>query len=407
MIVRSLIATLFLFVAASNANAQDSQTENFWRETLGASVSLRQAIWFGDRDFGSESDYVVPSAWLTLRPKDYQGTHFFFDGMLWNQDAARSGSTWGEVREAYADRTLGSFDLRIGRQVIIWGRADKVNPTDNLSVRDYTRLVIDDEEQRKGVLSTQLTYNFEQSRLTWVWLPEWREPQFPFDESAVSSRVEEPDDGFEQWALKYDTSGGEVDWSLSYYQGYDKAPDLTYNGSDVILVHNKIRVLGGDFARTIGDYGLRGELAYNLTADDEAKDVGAKNSFWFGVFGIERSFFEHLNVNFQLILRKIDNFEEPVGAFAKTAALVTNQDEETLIGDAIRISYSAFNDTLVTEIAYIGYPKHSTTRPKVTYQVNDNMKLIAGAEFYSGESDTFFGRLKANNTSYFEIRYSF
>ena len=41
------------------------------------------------------------------------------------------------MREAYVNAYLGPFDLRLGKQIIVWGRADALNPTNNLTPVDF------------------------------------------------------------------------------------------------------------------------------------------------------------------------------------------------------------------------------------------------------------------------------
>ena len=64
----------------------------------------------------------------------------------------------GELREAFVDVRLGRLDLRAGRQIIAWGRADGVNPTDNLSGQDLTLLVPDDDDRRLGTTAVRASY---------------------------------------------------------------------------------------------------------------------------------------------------------------------------------------------------------------------------------------------------------
>ena len=45
--------------------------------------------------------------------------------------------TFVDLREAYVNAYLGPFDLRLGKQIIVWGRADALNPTNNLTPVDF------------------------------------------------------------------------------------------------------------------------------------------------------------------------------------------------------------------------------------------------------------------------------
>ncbi len=51
--------------------------------------------------------------------------------------------------EAYLDRRQGVWDWRLGKQIVSWGRADAINPTDNLNPQDYREIVTIDHDDRK------------------------------------------------------------------------------------------------------------------------------------------------------------------------------------------------------------------------------------------------------------------
>jgi hypothetical protein len=42
-----------------------------------------------------------------------------------------------DLREAYVNMYLGPLDLRVGKQIVVWGRADAFNPTSNLTPLDF------------------------------------------------------------------------------------------------------------------------------------------------------------------------------------------------------------------------------------------------------------------------------
>jgi hypothetical protein len=112
----------------------------------------------------------------------------------------------------------------------VWGRADKVNPTDSLSVKDLTLLVSNDEDQRIGLFSVQQTFNFSDNRFILVWQPEWRNPKFPLPAlpagvNLFTTRPQNPD---KQYAVKFDRTGESFDFSFSYFSGYDKVPRFKF-----------------------------------------------------------------------------------------------------------------------------------------------------------------------------------
>src|SRR6478736_3803234 len=71
------------------------------------------------------------------------------------------GSTAGLhtfLREAYAGYAKNGWDVRLGRQILPWGKTDVFNPTDFLSAKDFTFFNPDPEVQRIGATSLWLTW---------------------------------------------------------------------------------------------------------------------------------------------------------------------------------------------------------------------------------------------------------
>jgi hypothetical protein len=89
------------------------------------------------------------------------------------------------------------LDVRVGRQIVARGRADGVNPTDNLTGEDLTLLTPDDDDRRLGTTAVRASYYPGDISFTGFWLPEFRGHRFPlppapgltFAASATSGRA--------------------------------------------------------------------------------------------------------------------------------------------------------------------------------------------------------------------------
>ncbi len=51
--------------------------------------------------------------------------------------------------EAYLDRRQGAWSWRVGKQIVSWGRADAINPTDNINPQDFREIVTIGHDDRK------------------------------------------------------------------------------------------------------------------------------------------------------------------------------------------------------------------------------------------------------------------
>src|SRR5262249_13543018 len=120
--------------------------------------SLRSSYWSGSRNLDDLRDLAGASLWLKAEPR-FGGLRATFDGWIRNDDLTRAGQARARLREAYVEISAGqSSSVRVGQQVIAWGRADQINPTDNLTPRDFTLNVPDTADDRLGTLATSLSH---------------------------------------------------------------------------------------------------------------------------------------------------------------------------------------------------------------------------------------------------------
>jgi hypothetical protein len=410
--------------AEPEAGAVDAAaTPSLLTDVLGLSGSLRGAYFSKDKSFSDDTGYAIGSLWLTARPQDFLGLRSYFDARVQGQDLGRSSDVTADLREGYLERSFGALDVRAGRQVVIWGRADKINPTDSWTTRDYTLLTPNDEDQRLGVTTLQATWNAGAYRLIGLWQPEWRYPELPAPPlpAGVTTVDIAPEHRAQQGGVKLDHSGEGADWSLSYAHSADRVPDLAVlsaspSGVVLGLLHQELDTFGADAALPIGNYGLRGEVAYTRTVDHDGADPRTKNSNVFAVLGAERTFAGVLNVNLQYLYRHTLDFQDPSAIadpntrqLAQQVNLLSNQLAPDMHGASLRINHKAFNETLETEITGVTWFEKgdAALRPKITYAFNDRVKGIVGGEIYRGPADSFFGRLEDVTTAYAEVQIGF
>jgi hypothetical protein len=386
-------------------------------QNLNLSGSVRGGFWSSSRNLDDETGVAAASVWLKAQPKLAENASLFVEGWVRNDDSLTGGETEELLREAYLDLTLEKIDLRLGKQIIAWGRADRINPTDNLTPRDFTLLVPEIDDERFGSLAARASYYFSHTSFTGIWLPDFAPNRIPLPSSSALVFNERVPESFNQWAMKLERSGGALDWSVSYFDGFDLNPDIGLAGpGSVLLKHNRIRVVGADAAAVIGRYGLRAEAAYVRTEDTSGDNPFVKNPFFFAVFGVERTFYEYLNVNLQYFSRYVSDYRDPekiadpfVRGVALAHAAVNRELDYLDHGITLRISNKWFNETLEIEVATVyGFNRNDyALRPKVTYAFSDRWKGTAGADFFRGREDSFFGRLRDNSTLYVELRYHF
>ncbi len=365
---------------------------------LGVTGSFRTGYWSSNRLYDDVSGVGTASAWLKLEKKLDNGIGVFAEGYSAREDFRSDGNTRSSMREIYVETRQGDFDFRVGKQIIAWGRTDRLNPTDNLTPRDARLLAADIDEDRFGSLAAKASWNLTANdSLTLVLLPEFQANK------SYSKYTESIPTANNQWAIKYDQSGKAIDWSVSYYDGYDITPDLS---STSVYQHYRIKVLGMDIATTVGSNRFALESAYTQTQDMNGTDEYIKNPFLYTVFGVEHDFGNNTSGIIQIFNRHVFNYSTPTSA-GLYHAIFSSQLDRDQDGISIRIAKKWLNETLETELAGSTLLERNgySLRPRVTYLWSDSIKLLAGYEYYEGNSYTYYGYLKKNNTLFMELRY--
>ena len=424
------VGGLLLFVVmlpVRSALAQDSteKTGPSLLQEAGVTGSVRVGYWSSTRNLDANDHIGAGMIWLKSTRQVSAPVSFLIEGWTALRGPAGDGDATGELREAFVDLRFGRLDVRAGRQIIAWGRADGLNPTDNLTGEDLTLLAPDDDDRRLGTTALRASYYLGDVSVAGFWLPEFRGHRFPLPPTPgftfVRDRPEWPGD---QWALRVEQTGRAVDWSASYFRGRDLTPDLgvplaaAIRGGEtaIALSHHRIQVFGGDMAMNVGRIGLRAEGAYVDTEDGAGRDPFIKNPFLFVLVGGDRTFREYLNLNVQYLYRFVrgDRISRPglsptEAGVAELQGILNSQATRVQHGASFRASYKWLRETLEGECAAAGFvgPDGLALRPKVTYTVTDHWKVLAGAEIYRGDSSSVFGLLRPNSTAFLEARWSF
>lgn len=346
-----------------------------------------------------------------------------------------------ELREGYVEMSRGQWEVRAGRQLIVWGRADELNPTDVITPKNYLLLLPEGQAGfRFGVNALKADYFLSLSgiRVTGVWMPVPTATLIPISELPSGVRLTDrlPAIRFEDGSagVKLDRSGGKVDASLSYFYGYNLLPEVHIERAslddatqairaDVALEHERQHMVGADFATTSGRFGYRGEVAYVLTSNPHAVNVESIVPYLYYVLGIERSFFTNFSVILQYVGRWVPDRIDPERALADPnpvrgqarflAARETfaiNQQLDTVQnGWTLRLDKRFWNDTLDLELLGVHYlPRNDFfLRPRISYDLSDAWKATVGGEIFQGPRHSFFGRVQRNTGAFVELKYSF
>ncbi|MEN8192678.1 MAG: DUF1302 family protein [Bacteroidota bacterium] len=373
------------------------------------------------------NDFVILQNTFNLNiEKSFDNSAFQVNPMIYHD---YSDSLTFRLREAYMDLYFDNFDLRVGKQQIVWGKADGVFITDIVSPKDLFQFLLPEfDEIRIGVEGAKFDYYIGNNTFEIVWLPvfaptEYADPNsvwavtptFPttptFDYSKV--RVQTSLENSEVF-LKYSALTEYVDFEIMGGYMWDDdptmfssfAPDGT-GGMNIVITpeHKRISLAGGSFSTTLGPLVLRGESAYYFgkyfnTSNPAVNQGVIEKDYIHYMIGTDFNLFD-INFSMQFIQKVIMNYEEVI----KPTPLF-NDEFSNMITFLAR--YSIFNETLDLELfSYYDFEfDDALIRPRMLYDFSDSINLQFGANLFTG-TEGMFGQYDKNDMIYGKIIYSF
>lgn len=234
-----------------------------------------------------------------------------FTALELRADAADAARNRLYLDEAYADLWLGPVDLRLGRQIFAWGRADALNPTDYFGAWDFTD-VLDSHEEKLAQAGVRATWYVGRWSVMGAFVPRFTGSLLPGPGSRwwpnqatvglgpgvrpVLEDARKPPGG--AWGLRASGTAGGFDLALSGYRGPWHLPVLRAGSvrSDSIRReavvgleprHYRVGALGADLATTAGPVGFHAEGAAYMTADRDGTDPDVEDPFLRYVLGAD------------------------------------------------------------------------------------------------------------------------
>ncbi|WP_027468797.1 DUF1302 family protein [Deefgea rivuli] len=375
----------------------------------------RAGYWSSNRNLDDNGSLSKATCFVNWRPSLGESIRLGVNARLGAHDAGDGEGINGRLRESFLEIESGALTWRVGRQIIAWGRSDRINPTDNLSPRDLTLLVPDDDEQRNGINAALVRYNLTHSRSITAIVAQFEANKVP-QGSLPKSLIRATKPSRPELALKLDQSGGGIDWSISYFDGFDSFGRYRIDFAQPTKpmfhsTYERAQILGTDFAWAQGAWTMRGEFSYSHFEQSCTTCELSRRKVTRAVLGVDRDFGETANINAQLFSVVRNSYQDPrwVPAVRKPYSLALDRLNSEFAaqewGTTFRISNRVLNDRLKLELAAIVDITNQSLvlRPRANYAFNDSIKLGVGADHFHGDNQTFFGSKKKNNTAFVEL----
>ncbi|KXJ39647.1 MAG: hypothetical protein AXA67_11275 [Methylothermaceae bacteria B42] len=324
------------------------------------------------------------------------------------------------LRQFFFQGQIGDTHLTIGKQQVVWGKADGLKVLDVVDPQSFREFILEDFDDSRIPL---WTVNIERQIGDWTWQLLWiPDPTFhaipkpsatyaftspelvPTAPPGVTVKLNDPKRPSR--SLKDSDAGLRVttfwqgwDLTLNYLYQYDNLPVLRQSiawveGKPVVTItpeYERTHVLGTTFSTAMGDWVIRGEMGYFsrkfFIGRDTAHRGVVKSPLLHYVLGLDWNGPADIFFSGQLIQSWM----------LKRAHRSTRDQLDTSLTLLMRRLF--LYDTLTAEVLVIANLNHGDgiVRPKLGYQWLDNLEIWLGADVFFGDRDGVFGQFGAND----------
>lgn len=366
--------------------------------------------------------------YLSLKPNKrwqmYGGFSAFYDWVYTIRDrdnftgnVVSEYETEIELRELYLQgRISDHLDIKIGRQIMVWGKSDNVRVTDVINPLDMREpSVTDIADLRLPVTMTRIDYYLGPISVTGIAVHEVRFNKNPVFGSDFYPGVTAPPTEVEpsssidntQYGLALNGVFSGWDAALYFADFYDPNTHYTRVGATLPPVfnrrHARLKMYGAAANLALGNWLIKGEAAYLngfrfLNGPD--KDYARIDA----LIGFEYSGFTDTTISFEAVNRAMIDYDQ---ALAQTPDFAEASEFQSVI----RISRTFINETLTVTLlaSYYGLTGQGGALQRIgaEYDLNDAITLSGGAVFYQSGNIARLKNIGDNDRLYFEIKYSF
>jgi len=323
-----------------------------------------------------------------------------------------------ELRELYIETSIGRSFLTIGKQQVVWGKADGLKVLDVVNPQEWREFILDDfDDARIPLWSINSEIPIDDVTLQLLWLPdqtyhEYAEgddayrftspllvPQPPPGVAVSMQAIDRPDRALQDadWGARLSTFWNGWDLTFNYLHHYDDRPVLfrqlstTPNGPVATITprYQRSQLIGSSFSSAFGDLTLRGEVGYTVdryisTNAINDTDGVVKTDELSYVLGLDWFGLSDTLISTQLFQSQLSNH---------LPGMLRDERDTTM---TLLVKRDFSNETVTAELLWLHNLDldDGLARPKVTYQMNDNTTLWLGADIFYGDQQGLFGQFK-------------
>lgn len=339
-------------------------------------------------------------------------------------DSLNSTATEVACREAYIDYLEDSWDMRIGRQIVVWGKADGLIITDVVSPKDQSAFMKREfDDMRLAVDAVKLQFHQDVFRVEGLWIPLFvpaKQPEpgspwyyqmeFPENLQLTLNDTVAPEAALlnSEFGLRLAVNSSWMDLSLYWYDGwYDDyviSRQVISAGSTMQLLlqpeYHRMHMIGLDGAKPMGSFVWRLESGLFIdkpfageAIDDEAlyRHHEVKS-----LAGLDWTVNSDCTITGQLYNRVILDYNQAISDTEKEWAITLSASYK-LLDQLLELSASGYS-TLEFDSGY--------AQVEADYALTDGLHIALGATMIMGDSG-YMAAIADNDNGWMHIKYSF
>ncbi|MDB5799379.1 MAG: hypothetical protein JWL63_318 [Rhodocyclales bacterium] len=343
----------------------------------------------------------------------------------YNADVRDNQRLGFELRENYIDKSVGSWEMRLGKQNVVWGEMVGVFVADVVSPRDLRDFLSTDLE---NVRRTTWAARFEKFSGDWhselLWVPVQTYDNigkpgtdfYPYPAPVTPGYAylidpeQKPKNDFSNGGFGARTGFLKDGWDVSafYYASRDVAQTferriVTTPVAATIYtpVHDRIRQFGGTVAKDVGGLVFKGEAVvtsgrrFVMTRLDDDDGLQPSRSVDL-ILGLDYTPSADWRLNFQVLDRSLTNHD---------ASMLVDKHEQ---GGSVLTTWN-FSSAWEAQLLWATSFNRSEgwINPGLTWKMSPGWRLRMGADFFYGPSTGSYGQYDNQDRAYVEVRYGF
>jgi hypothetical protein len=321
--------------------------------------------------------------------------------------------------EAYGEYYTDFWDIRVGRQLLVWGKADGLRITDLLCPTDYTEFIaLEFDDVRIPINALRLRFLSDTVSFEMVSIPIFTPGVMPPEDSPYNTTTAQLDAlGLEldnpslpektienmESAARISFYLPHIDFAVSALYLWDDFPTLrieTIEDQAVVTQHyHRFFALGAEFSVPLGDFVFRGEAAAYFDRYLQHADMSAasKTDMLNYLLGVDW----YPGDNWTIMLQ------------ASSASILGDgslleQRKHTIVSTLLMQKKLLREKLTLSNMTYMGFIDWDVfNRTSVEYALSDAFHIYIGFDLFAGDKEGTFGQYSDLSSVWLKAKYSF